>query len=280
MIRAWKGLERFDGRASLRTWLYKIATNVCLDALTDESRRFRPIEDGPPPGPNAPLNQRPRKHWLEPIPDAKVIPDHADPLQVVAMRQSIRLAFVAALQHLPPKQRAVLLLVEVVGWSPAEVAEGLDLSIAAVNSALQRSRATLATRKISDPGPLTESQSKLLESYVDAFHRYDVDRLASLLKEDATMSMPPFDLWLQGPDQVRAWLLGRGSVCRGSRLIPTAACGAPAFGHYHPTPDGSGFVPWGIIVLEMDGDRIAGWNSFLDTETLFPIFGLPQKLDD
>jgi RNA polymerase sigma-70 factor (ECF subfamily) len=185
----------------------------------------------------------------------------------------------AALQHLPPKQRAVLLLMEVLGWSAAEVAESLDTSVAAVNSALQRARATLDSRNIAESAPLSDSQAQLLERYVDAFHRYDVDALSSLLREDATFSMPPYGLWLQGPESVRAWLLGRGSVCRGSLLVPTAACGSPAFGHYHPAPEG-GYKPWAIIVLELAGDRIAGWNSFLDTETLFPRFGLPPHLSE
>jgi RNA polymerase sigma-70 factor, ECF subfamily len=277
IIRAWRGLDGFDGRASVRTWLYRIATNVCLDALADRTRRFRPMEEGPVGSVDAPLTPRPRGHWLEPVPDARALPSDADPSELAVLRQSIRLAFVAALQHLPPKQRAALLLVEVLGWSAAEVADSLNLSLAAVNSALQRARATLASRNVSEPAPLSETQAQLLERYVDAFERYDVDELASLLQEDATFSMPPYDLWLRGPDAVRGWLLGRGSVCRGSRLIPTAACGSPAFGHYHPAPDGQ-YRPWAVIVLEVAGDRITGWNSFLDTETLFPRFDLPPLL--
>jgi RNA polymerase sigma-70 factor (ECF subfamily) len=195
------------------------------------------------------------------------------------LRQSIRLAFVAALQHLPSKQRAVLLLMEVLGWSAAEVAESLDTSVASVNSALQRARATLASRNVSEPAPMSESQARLVDRYVDAFHRYDVDELASLLREDATFSMPPYSLWFRGPEAVRGWLLGRGSICRGSRLLPVAACGSPAFGQYHPVPEG-GFKPWALIVLELSGDRIAGWNSFLDTETIFPRFGLPPALPE
>lgn len=280
MVRAWRNLAKFDGRASLRTWLYRIATNVCLDALSDRTYRVRPMEEGPAGKNDDSLTPRPRTHWLEPIPDAVALPTDADPGELAMLRESIRLAFVAALQQLPPKQRAVLLLTDVLGCSAAEVAESLDITVPAVNSALQRARATLASRDIRKPEPLSEPKVKLLERYVDAFQRYDVDTLTSLLREDATFSMPPYSLWLRGPASVRDWLLGRGSVCRGSRLVPTAACGSPAFGQYHPAPDGSGLTPWALIVLELDGDRIAGWNSFLDTETLFPRFGLPATLEE
>lgn len=277
MVRAWKSLDRFEGRASLRTWLYGIATNVCLDALTDRNRRARPMEEGPLGTVDDTLVQRPRTHWLEPIPDARALPAEADPAQLVMLRQSIRLAFVAALQHLPPKQRAVLLLTEVLSWSAAEVAETLDTSIASVNSALQRARATLASRDVSQPEPLSEAQGRLLDRYVEAFEQYDVDALAALLRQDATLSMPPYTLWLRGPEVIRTWLLGRGSGCRGSRLLPTAASGSPAFGQYRPSPEG-GHKAWALIVLELSGDSIAGWSSFLDTEALFPQFGLPAEL--
>jgi RNA polymerase sigma-70 factor (ECF subfamily) len=277
MIRAWRGLERFDGRASLRTWLYRIATNVCLDLLADRGRRARPMEDGPAGSPHDALMKCARTHWLEPVPDASVVPADADPAERAALRQSVRLAFVAALQHLPPKQRAVLLLVEVLGWSAAEVAESLAISVPAVNSALQRARATLASRNVPAPEELSKSQEQLLERYVDAFQRYDVDALTSLLHEDATFSMPPYSLWLRGPGAVREWLLGRGAACRGSVLVPTTASGSPAFGHYHPNANG-GYSPWALVVLELSGDRIAAWNSFLDADALFPRFGLPLRL--
>ncbi|HTA41846.1 MAG TPA: sigma-70 family RNA polymerase sigma factor [Bryobacteraceae bacterium] len=277
IIRAWRSLDRFDERASLRTWLYRIATNVCLDALADRTRRARPIEEGPAGMREDPFVQHPRTHWLEPIPDARAIPADTNPAERLLLSQSIRLAFVAALQYLPPKQRAVLLLIEVLGWSPAEVAETLDSSVAAVNSALQRARATLAERNLRDPEPLSEPQSHLLERYVDAFQRYDVDGLTSLLREDAAFSMPPYAMWFCGPGEVHDWLLGPGSGCRGSRLLPTAACGLPAFGQYRPNPEG-GHKPWALIVLELAGDRIAAWTSFLDTETLFPRFDLPPAL--
>ena len=278
MVRAWRSLDRFDGRSSLRTWLYRIATNVCLDALGDRARRVRPMEERAAGSIDDPLETRPRTHWLEPIPDARALPSDADPFELTALRQSTRLAFVAALQRLPPRQRAALLLTEVLGWSATEVAESLETSIAAVNSAVQRARATLGNR---DSGraeeALTDAQLMLLERYVDAFHRYDVDDLVALLREDATLSMPPYTLWLRGPDAIRGWLLGRGIGCRGSRLVRTAACGSPAFGQYHPGPDGT-LEPWAIIVLELTEDRIAAWNSFLDTEKLFPLFGLSPSL--
>ena len=279
VLRAWRSLERFDGRASLRTWLYRIATNVCLDALADRSRRARPIELGPEGSVDDPLNELPRTHWLEPIPDSKALPADADPSELLVLRQSIRLAFVAALQHLPPRQRAALLLTEVLGWSAAEVADTLETSVAAVNSALQRARATLATRDVSaGGGALSESQSRLLNRYVEAFHRYDVDALTALLREDAAFSMPPYALWLRGREPVRSWLLGRGAGCRGSRLLPIAACASPAFAHYKPAGPQGTLRPWAVVVLELAGDQVAGWTSFLDTETLFPRFGLPAEL--
>jgi len=280
MVRAWQGLDRFEGRSSLRTWLYRIATNVCLDALSDRSRRARPMEEGPNGSVEDHLETRERTHWLEPIPDARVLPSDANPFELTALRQSIRLAFVSALQHLPPRQRAALLLSEVVGWSAAEVAECLDMSVAAVNSALQRARATIAARNgnaTAASESLSPDEVQLLDRYVDAFQNYDVDALVSLLREDATLSMPPYTLWLRGPATIREWLLGRGAGCRGSRLVPTQASGAPSFGQYRPAP-GGGHAPWALIVLELERDRIVSWNSFLDTEKLFPLFGLPPRL--
>jgi RNA polymerase sigma-70 factor (ECF subfamily) len=278
MVRAWQSLGRFEGRSSLRTWLYRIATNVCLDALTDRSRRSRPMEEGPHGTVDDRLETRERSHWLEPVPDARVLPADASPFELTALRQSIRLAFVSALQHLPARQRAALLLSEVLGWSAAEVAESLGMSVAAVNSALQRARATVAARSGSRAQePLSGEQTTLLDRYLDAFHRYDVDALVALLRDDATLSMPPYTLWLRGPDTIRTWLLGRGAGCRGSRLLPTRASGAPSFGQYRPAGD-RGHEPFALIVLEVEGDRVAAWNSFLDTEKLFPLFGLPPRL--
>src|SRR5216684_3883653 len=266
MVRAWRSLDRFDGRASLRTWLYRIATNVCLDMLAERSRRARPKESGPAGTVDDPLDALPRTHWLEPVPDARALPAGADPSELAMLRASIRLAVVAALQNLTPKQLAALLMTAVVGWSAAEVAESLETSVASVNSALQRARATLGSRNVGDVAdtgePLSGAQVKLVERYVDAFLRYDVDALVALLHQDA----------------IRTWLLGRGAGCRGSRLLPTAACGAPAFGQYRPGGPEGGYQPWALIVLELSGERIAGWNSFLDTEKLFPLFGLPRHL--
>ena len=282
IVRAWRSLDRFEGRSSIRTWLYRIATNVCLDALSDSSRRFRPMEEGPSGSVADALETRARTHWLEPIPDDRVVPANGDPFETAVLRQSIRLAFVAALQHLPPRQRAAILLTEVLGWSAAEVAESLDTSVASVNSALQRARATLGNRDLrgGNAEELTEEESRLLEDYVDAFLRYDVDALVGLLRHDATFSMPPFSLWLRGRDSVRGLLLGPGAGCRGSRLVPVRASGSPAFAQYRRGETEGTYQAWGLIVLELSDGAIAGWNSFLDTETLFPMFGLPLTLTD
>ena len=280
IIRAWKSFHQFDGRSSLRTWLYRIATNVCLDEIAKRGRRFRPMEEGPPDRSGSPapeeLVQRPRTHWIEPIADDYAIATDADPSERAIMRESIRLAFVAALQQLAPKQRAVLVLMEVLEWSAAEVAETLQTSVAAVNSALQRARTALTRRKESKV-ELSASQQGLLNRYVAAFESYDVDDLVSLLQNDATFCMPPYELWLQGPESVRTWMLGMGSGCRGSRLIATRACGSPAFAQYRLNPEG-GYKAWALIVLELSGEQIRGVNNFLDTETIFPRFELPMVL--
>lgn len=276
MVRAWRGLERFDGRASLRTWLHRIATNVCLDALADRKRRARPIEEGPAGTIDDELTSQPRAHWLEPVPDARALPVDSDPAEQAILRQSIRLAFVAALQHLPPRQRAALLLTDVLGWSSAEAADALETSTASINSALQRARATLTSRRAADARPLSDASAALVEQYVQAFERYDVDALMALVRDDVAFSMPPYSLWLRGRESVRGWLLGRGLGCRGSRLLPTAACGTTAFGQYRPRPEG-GHAAWGLVVLEWSEDRVAGWTTFLDP-TLFPRFELPLTL--
>ena len=278
MVRAWRHLSSFEGRSSLRTWLYRIATRVCLDALDDRKRRLRSIEAAPLGTVHDPLTELPASAWIEPIPDVDALPADADPHEQVVLRQSLRLAFVAALQHLPPRQRAVLLLVEVLGWSAAEVANGLEMSVAAVNSALQRARATLATR---DVGPretsLSDDEVALVDRYVHAFERYDVDALAALMHEDAAMAMPPYTIWLRGHEAIGQWLLGRGAACRGSRLVATSANGLPAFGQYKPAGGGR-FLPWALIVLELDRGAVAMQTFFLDTATLFPRFGLPMEL--
>jgi RNA polymerase sigma-70 factor (ECF subfamily) len=218
--------------------------------------------------------------WIMPIPDSRVLANDGDPAEVAESRETIRLAFVAALQHLPPRQRAVLILREVLRWKATEVAELLETSVASVNSALQRARSTIAAADVESEvsRPMDESQRALLARYVDAFERYDLDSLTSLLREDATWSMPPYELWLQTHDDMRRWCLGPGIGCRGSRLIPTEANGSPAFGQYKPSPAG-GLEPWSLQVLELSGDRIAGISFFLDTASLFPLFGLPPGLD-
>ncbi|MBV8728601.1 MAG: sigma-70 family RNA polymerase sigma factor [Acidobacteriia bacterium] len=280
MVRAWRHLNEFDGRASLRTWLYRIATNVCLDELKDRGRRARPIEEGVPSSGNPPvetLTQRPASYWIDPIPDERALPAEANPLERAMLRQSIRLAFIAALQNLAPKQRAVLLLREVLGFSAAEAAEALETSVASVNSALERARSVMARRDQDGPAELSQRQQNLLGRYVAAFESYDIDTLTALLRHDATFCMPPYSLWLRGPENVRTWMLGLGCGCRGSRLVATAACGWPAFAQYRPGPQG-GHKAWALIVLELSGDSIAGVNSFLDVESVFPRFGFPLIL--
>jgi RNA polymerase sigma-70 factor (ECF subfamily) len=282
LLRAWRSIDRFEGRATLRSWLYRIATNVCLDMLGGRERRARPMDLGPAREPiEANLNELPEVTWIEPIPDGRVASD-GDPAEVAATRETIRLAFVAALQHLPPRQRAVLILCEVLRWKASEVAELLDTSVASVNSALQRARATLEASNVSptDPAPaLDQADRELLARYVEAFERYDMQALASLIREDATQSMPPYDMWLRGRDDIFAWWLGPGIGCRGSRVIPTvAANGSPAFGQYKPSPAGDGYEPWALQVLELSGGRIVELTFFLATETLFPLFGLPPRL--
>jgi RNA polymerase sigma-70 factor (ECF subfamily) len=282
MIRALRGYERFEGRAALRSWLYRIATNVCLDMLNGRERRARPMDLGPAREPiESNLNTLPEVTWIEPVPDGLVIPE-GDPADVAVARETIRLAFVAALQHLPPRQRAVLILCEVLRWQAVEVAELLETSVASVNSALQRARATLAAGNVSptDPSPpLGKDDRELLDRYVAAFEAYDIDALTSLIREDATQSMPPYDLWLQGRDDIFEWWFGPGIGCRNSRLVPTvAANGSPAYGQYKPSPDG-GFEPWALQVIEIADGKIGELTFFLDTKTLFPLFALPARLE-
>lgn len=276
MLRALRSLHRFDGRSSLGTWLFRIATNVCIDALNDRARRSLPVHLRPAGTVHDELTTQERTHWLEPVPDARVIPADADPSEQAVLRESVRLAFVAAIQHLPPKQRAALLLTQVVGWSAAETADALDMTVAAVNSALQRARATLALRAdLEVPAlQLAPCDSELLDRFVDAFERYDVDALAAMLRQDVVMSMPPFELWLRGRDAVREWFLGRGAGCRGSRLVRLSASGTLAFAQYR---DG-GANPWSLAVLETADGQIARMTYFLDTERLFPLWGLPERL--
>ncbi|MFD9469252.1 sigma-70 family RNA polymerase sigma factor [Streptomyces goshikiensis] len=283
-VRAWRAFDRFEGRSSLRSWLYRIATNVCLDLLSAGNKRARPMDFGAPQHQaSAVLNERPEVTWLEPVPDGRVLPQTADPAETALARESVRLAFVAALQHLPAKQRAVLILREVLAWKADEVATLLDTTVASVNSALQRARATLSALRIREgeaADPLDAEQVKLLERYLSAFEAYDISRLTALLHEDAVLSMPPFDLWLRGREDIAAWHLNQGSGCRGSRLLPTTANGLPAFAQYRPAASGAGHTPWALQVLEISDGKIVGLNAFLDTDRWFPLFGLPEQLDE
>ncbi|MEU8459473.1 sigma-70 family RNA polymerase sigma factor [Streptomyces sp. NPDC029003] len=284
-VRAWRAHAKFEGRSSLRSWLYRIATNVCLDLLSAGNKRARPMDlSAPQHQSSAVLNERPEVTWLEPVPDGRVLPQTADPAEAALAKESVRLAFVAALQHLPPKQRAVLILREVLAWKADEVAGLLETTVASVNSALQRARATLAGAGLRDSDaadPLDTEQAKLLERYLSAFEAYDITRLTALLHEDAVLSMPPFDLWLRGHADIAAWHLHQGIGCKGSRLLPTTANGLPAFAQYRPREDGRpGWTPWALQVLEISGGKITGLNAFLDTDRWFPLFGLPEQLDE
>jgi RNA polymerase sigma-70 factor, ECF subfamily len=281
LVRAWRGVGGFEGRAALRSWLYRIASNVCFDMLKSSQRRARPMDLGPALEPvESNLHVPADARWIEPIPDTMIAGD--DPAEVAVARESVRLALVAALQHLPSRQRAVLILRDVLRWEASEVAELLGTSIASVNSALQRARVTLAKSKLSSSDghqPLSAADRRLLERYVVAFQRYDLEGLTSLIREDAVQSMPPYDMWLRGRDDILSWWFGPGIECRGSRVLPTVgANGCPAFGQYKPSPNG-GYEPWALQVLELSGGRLAELTFFLDTGRLFPLFGLPDRLD-
>jgi RNA polymerase sigma-70 factor, ECF subfamily len=282
-IRAWRAIDKFEGRSALRSWLYRIATNVCFDMLEGRKRRARPMDLGPSREPVIEnLSTLPEVTWIEPMPDGRVVPE-GDPAEVTEARETIRLAFVAALQHLPPRQRAVLILCEVLRWKASEVAELLETSVASVNSALQRARATLEASNLTatDTAPsVDQADADLLARYVAAFESYDMDALTALIHEDATQSMPPYDLWLTGRDDILTWWFGPGLSCRDSRMIPTtAANGAPAFGQYRPRPDGEGYEPWALNVLEVEDGKIVELTFFLDTARVFPVFGLPLEYD-
>jgi RNA polymerase sigma-70 factor (ECF subfamily) len=283
LVRAWRGLGDFEGRSALRSWLYRIATNVCLDHLSGRQRRALPMDLAGSPSPPVEASlaaRRPASAWVEPILDRQVIAEDADPAERAVARESIRLAFVAALQHLPPRQRAVLILREVLRWKADEVAQLLDSTVASVNSALQRARATLAAAGgMPAPRPLDGEDRELLARYVDAFERYDIDAFVRLLHEDATQHMPPFEMWLRGRADIGAWMLGPGAGCRDSVLIPVTANGTPAFAQYKPH-EGGGREPWALHVLEVEHGRIAHISSFLDLDTpLFQTLGLPTHLD-
>jgi len=282
MVRAWRGIDGFEGRSGLRSWLYRIATNVCLDMLRGQQRRAQPMDLGPSSTADCVLAAAAPEHtWIQPVPDTRVLSAEDDPAELAATRETIRLAFVAALQHLPPRQRAVLILREVLRWQASEVAELLDTSVISVNSALQRARSTLSALDVdvecAEPTALDPGQRQLLARYLDAFERYDIASLVSLLHQDATFSMPPYPMWLRGPLEVSRWLLGPGSGCRGSRMVTTAANGCAAFGSYRPAVAGI-YEPFALQVLEISGGRISGIHNFLDTG-LFAAFGLPPRLE-
>lgn len=283
LLRAWRSRERFEGRSALKSWLYRIATNVCLDHLDGRTRRARPMDMGPAREAElANLNVLPDDAWIEPIPDTLVAQD-GDPVEAVIRRESVGLAFVAALQQLPPRQRAALILCEVLHWKASEAAELLETSLASINSALQRARVTLADGQ-SDAatrvGNLDPADQAFLARYVEAFERYDMEALTALIREDAIQSMPPYDLWLAGRDDILGWWVGPGNGCRGSRVIPTlSANGSPAFGQYKPAESGEGYEPWALQVLEIERGQIAEVTFFLNTQTLFPLFELPLQFE-
>jgi RNA polymerase sigma-70 factor, ECF subfamily len=281
MLRAWRSAGQFEGRSSVRSWLYRIATNVCVDMLRGRKRRARPMELGPPssPEPSHVGEMLPEDRWVSPIPDARVLPEDGDPADIAVARDTVRLAFITALQHLPARQRAVLILCEVLRWQAAEVAQLLDTSVPAVNSALQRARATLAALPdTARPRTVAADQAALLDRYLAAFERYDMSSLVALLHEDAIQSMPPYAMWIQGAREICTWMVQPGpSACRGSRLIPVRANGSAAFGQYRPDP-GGGHKPWALQVIETSGGQICELHIFLDADALFPAFGLPAHL--
>jgi RNA polymerase sigma-70 factor (ECF subfamily) len=277
-VKAWQAADRFEGRSSVRTWLFRIAGNVCIDMGRSPQRRARPVDLGPARPPDAAhlTDVLAEDRWITPIRDEAVLDVRDDPAVVAAARDSIRLAFVSALQRLPARQRAALVLCEVLSWPVAEVATLLDSSVASVNSALQRARATMAETPTASSGALTDEQLALLDRYVDAFERYDMDALAGLLHDDVVQTMPPHAMWLQGRDDVLAWYVGPGNGCEGSRLLPGWANGCPAFAQYRVDPAG-GHAPWALQVLELRDDGVAAVHSFLDVEA-FERFGFPAHL--
>jgi len=281
LVRAWRSFDRFEGRAALRSWLYRIASNVCFDMLKGRRRRPLPIdimEVGHADGPV--VTRADEVPWLGPVNDRRVLPAGGDPAEAAEVRESVRLAFVAALQHLPARQRAVLILREVLRWKADEVAELLDTTVVSVNSALQRARSTLSDHNITAgtaPQPIDDAQEELLARYVDAFERFDIESLVSLLHEDATMQMPPYPLWMQGANEYRIWLNGPGHGCAGSRLARVDVNGVPGFAQWRGDPEG-GFVAWAIHVLTVS-DGVITAQDFFVAPNIFPLFDLPIHLD-
>ena len=279
MVRAWRAADQLQSAAALKSWLYRIASNVCLDLLQSPQRRAQPMDLGPSAPAGAELGAGlAESAWVLPIADSRVLPDDGDPAALADQRETLRLAFVAALQHLPPKQRAVLILREVLRWQASEVAELLDTSVASVNSALQRARATLEELDLEAvDAPPESTQQELLARYVDAFERYDIPELVTLLKEDASFSMPPFEMWIRGTEDIATFMVTTGAACEGSRVLTLRANGRPAIATYKPAGPGV-WEPWAIVVLDMSGDRIVGLQHFLYAD-LFAEFGLPPRLE-
>jgi RNA polymerase sigma-70 factor (ECF subfamily) len=279
-LRAWRAYAAFEGRSSVRTWLYRIATNVCLTALEGKDRRPLPTGLGTPASdPTEPVVASIEVPWLEPAPDP-MLADSTDPAAIVAERDSIRLAFVAALQHLPARQRAVLILRDVLRWRASEVAEALDTTEAAVNSALQRAHAQLARAGVTEDTveeDLSPEQQQLLERYVKAFWDKDITAIVAMLTHDAVWEMPPYTAWYRGSTAIGRLI---DTQCPGGvhdmPMLPTTANGQPAFGLYLRRPDGT-FEPFQLQVLSLRGQQVAHVAAFFDP-SLFPAFGLPEAL--
>ncbi|MFI7549382.1 sigma-70 family RNA polymerase sigma factor [Micromonospora sediminimaris] len=280
LVRAWRSFDRYDERrASLRTWLYRIATNVCLDLLRSAQRRVLAMDLGPAAQAGASLGPPVAdQRWIHPIPDGRALSATDSPEELAVQRETIRLAFVAVLQHLPPRQRAVLILRDVLCWPVGEVAQLLETTVAAVNSSLQRARATLRANgpTPSDPWrPADPTHRDLLDRYCTAFERHDIATLVSLLHQDATMSMPPFAWWLRGRDEICLALQDPQASCVGARLWPVRANGSPAFWQTRPDPAG-GHRPFALVLLDVADDLITDIVTYLDADRLVPLFGIPQ----
>ncbi|MBS1886534.1 MAG: RNA polymerase subunit sigma-70 [Actinobacteria bacterium] len=292
LLRAWRRADTLAEPAALKSWLFSIATNVCLDQIDARKRRARPVDLADPGTAASPVGAPlPETSWVLPIASGQVADPGGDPESLAAESESLRLAFVAALQHLPARQRVVLVLREVLRWSAKEVADVLDTSVASVNSALQRARATLEELDLDDAEaparPSTEAESHLLEQYLEAFAEYDIDRIVALLRYDVVFDMPPLPLWIRGPEEVAAFMLGPGAACRGSKVIATSANGFPAFASYKPDPESGAWLPWSLTLLEAEADgasspRVTGVHNFLAPfmPNLFESFALPAQLGD
>lgn len=283
-LKAWRSWESFEARSSVRTWLYRIAHHVCVDMHRSPQRRARPMDFGPAtPAADVVLGEAPAEiWWIEPIADAGTIDTQGDPADAVAARESIRLALVTALQRLPARQRSALILCDVLRWSAAEAAELLETSTASVNSSLQRARATLAELDGEDvPAAVGPEEQAMLDRYVEAFERYDIEALVAMMRDDVVLTMPPYPLWLQGPDQLSAWYLGQGSGCRGSKLVPIEANGTTAFASYRrvvgETP--GRWKPFSIQFVDIIDGQITAQHNYLTPER-FSEFGLPSELSD